>query len=273
MIERGTDVATAISETYDGLADLQAEADRRLRTEVDVVNTLTSQIAELNGLITGKEAAGNVAADERDRRDLLMKQLSEKIGIEVVEQADGGALISLPNGFPLVSGSTARPLELTVNPSFSPGTLPPSLSGGTLSYIVYDYSNGAGTTHLDLTQELSQVGGIIGGLLNIRGFNDAANTSAFDATSPLVDVASQVEAITRDILTRLNTTYLGPDREGTTAGHQPSSIALDGNTPGFTHFLPLISQGLVMMMEMDFRMTLGQQRLESIISPAYCSLQ
>ncbi len=74
-------------------------------------------------------------------------------------------------------------------------------------------------------------GGTIGGLLNVRGVNDASNTSAFDANGPIVEIASRVEAITRDLLARINTTYLGPDRDAGTAGHQPSSVDLNGNPP------------------------------------------
>ncbi|MDC0357661.1 flagellar hook-associated protein FlgK [Oligoflexia bacterium] len=119
LVARAQDLTTTIKQTYDGLANLQDEADQRLVNEVSIVNNLTAQIAQLNGLISGREGNGNVAADERDKRDLLLQSLAEKIGFEMVEASDGSVMISLASGFPLVSGPNSRNLEFT-------NTLPPA---------------------------------------------------------------------------------------------------------------------------------------------------
>src|SRR5262249_5589835 len=49
---------------------------------------------------------------------------------------------------------------------------------------------------------------------------------------PLVQMASRVEAITRQLLTIANQTYRGPDEDPGAVGAQPSSGDLNGNTPG-----------------------------------------
>ncbi|RME58160.1 MAG: flagellar hook-associated protein FlgK, partial [Candidatus Dadabacteria bacterium] len=236
MIERGQDLVNAIKTAYNTIASLQTEADNRLVDEIASVNSLTSQIAQLNGLIATRESNGQVAADERDRRDLLLQQLSEKISFDMVETSNGSVTISLKNGFTLVSGTTARELELTASPSFASGSLPPSLEGGVLRYIVFDYGSSGSSAHVDLTQTLKDGSGTIAGLLQVRGYNDPSNTSAFDADGPLVEIASRLEAITRELLTTFNQTYLGPDRDSGTAGHQPSSGDLDGNSPSVYGF-------------------------------------
>ena len=235
VMERAQDVVDAIKTTYNTIAGLQAEADRRLTGEVDNVNSLTSQIATLNGLISQREATGITAGDERDRRDILLTQLAEKISFSLVEASDGSVTISLTNGFSLVNGTNSRSIELTNNPSFAAGNLPPSLGGEVLRHIVFDYDPGVGTAHLDLTQILKAGGGSIGGLLKIRGYNAPANDSAFEADGILVEMASRVEAITRQLLTTFNQTYLGPD-EDPGGVHDPSSADLDGNPPSVYGF-------------------------------------
>lgn len=232
LIERGNDLVSIIKSTFDTVADMQTEADQRIATEMGTVNSLTSQIAQMNQLIASREANGNVAADERDQRDQLLAKLSEKISFTVNEQENGMVDIVLAKGFAVVSGSEARTLDITTTPSFAAGPLPPSLSGQVLSYVVFDYNSGGGVSHIDLTQALQQGGGSVGGLLKLRGYADPANTSAFQANGVLVDIASRVEAYTRQLLTTVNQTYLGPDEDGGTAGWQPSSADLNGVTPG-----------------------------------------
>jgi len=231
FLASATDLVNSIKTTYNGIAQIQTEADDRIGDEIGSVNSITSEIAELNGRITGVEASGKVAADERDRREQLLEQLGQKMSFNTVENSDGTVTVSLSNGFALVSGTTARALEITKNPSFKVGSVPPSLAGGALNYIVYNYGTSGTPAHLDLSQVIGAGSGTIGGLLATRGYNTVTNTSAFSASGPLVAVASRVEALARQLLTSVNTTYLGPDRDAGTAGHQASSGDLNGNTP------------------------------------------
>lgn len=211
VLERATDLVQAIKNTYGTLASLQTEADRRIQTEIDTVNSITSQIAELNGVISRAEAAGGTAADERDKRDYLLEKLSEKISFNRVENSDGTVTLSLKGGFTLVNTTTARMLETTTSPSFLSGAVPPSLDGGALSFIVFNYDQGGGEAHVDLTAALGEGSGTIGGLLDLRGIAGASDTSAFEAEGILVNIASRVEGITRELLTTVNAIYAGED--------------------------------------------------------------
>lgn len=231
-VQKAQDLVTALSTTYSAIANLQDEADSRIATEVQSINNLTTQIAELNTTVSSIEQGGNASAsDARDQRDKLLQDLSGKITFRTIEQSDGQINIYLSNGFSLVAGSKSYDLSVTANPSFASGTLPPSLSGKVLSYVTYDYSGGAGTGDFDLSQVIQQGEGTLGALLKIRGYNDPANTSAFEADGPLVEVASRIEGITRSLLTDFNTTYLGADENPGTAVWDPSSIDLNGAAP------------------------------------------
>ncbi len=235
FIARGEDLVSAIKNTYEEIAGLQDEADQRICTEIETVNSITGQIANLNGLIKTKEASGSLAADERDKRDQLIQKLAEKLSFTITELHDGTVNISLANGFDLVSGTNSRELTVTKSPSFQgPGGAPPSLNGGQLSYIVFDYSKGAGTAEQDLTAILAAGQGSIGGLLQVRGTNAATNTSAFEGQGVLIEIATKIESITRSLLAgpgSLNATYLGDDLDPVTAGWQSSARDLDGNFP------------------------------------------
>jgi len=228
VMERARDLVQSINTTYNNLASLQSEADHRLTVEIQTVNALTNQIANLNSLITTREAGGSVAADERDQRDQLLEQLSEKIGVQIDERSNGAVDITLPNGFALVTGSNSRQIETTQTPSYM-ANVPPALGGGALHHVVFDYGTENDTAHINLTQMLANGGGVIGGLLRVRGVPGDNDTSAFDAPGYLIESASKIEAISRNLLSVFNETYRGPD-----PGNGEPSGDLDGNSPG--HF-------------------------------------
>ena len=231
LVDRGQDLVGSINTTYNTIANVQSELNQRLDIEVQTVNSLTGQIASLNGRISNKEATGTTAADERDQRDSLLNKLSEKVSFDVVDGSNGSINVVLSNGFAIVAGNTSRNLQTTTTPSFSPGGIPPSLSGQALSYVVYDYDSNGTPAHLDLTKFLKGGSGAIGGILQLRGYADPANSSAFQADGDLVAAASRVEAIARDLLTTFNQSYLGGDENAGAAGLQPSSGDLNGNPP------------------------------------------
>jgi flagellar hook-associated protein 1 FlgK len=238
VVERGNDLVNSIKNTFNNIADLQTEADLRLEVEVEAVNALTTQLADLNSQIRTRESTGGVAASERDQRELLLTKLAEKISFSTTDVNDGTINVTLSNGFSLVTGSEARQLGFERSPSFAAGAIPPSLAGGALGHVVYDYSNGSGTAQIELTNILANGSGSVAGILNARGVVDvtnAGNTSAFDASGTLVEAASRVEAMARFLLTSVNQENLGfsmGDRNGGTAIFDPQSADLDGNPPG-----------------------------------------
>jgi flagellar hook-associated protein 1 FlgK len=231
VLQRGEDLVTAIKGGYKEIADAQTELDQRVYQEVDSINTITRDIATLNSLVAQREAAGVSAVDERDQRDVLLGKLAGKVSFKTLELPNGMINCYLDNGFPLVSESTARQLAVTTSPSFASGTLPPSLNGGVLSYVTFNFGGDAAPAHLDLTKALQSGEGSLAGILQLRGYADVSNTSAFEADGELVHMASRIEAITRTLLTRVNQEYLGPDEHPGTGVYEPSSADLNGNPP------------------------------------------
>jgi flagellar hook-associated protein 1 FlgK len=232
VIQRGQDLVTAIRTTFQEIATAQTELDQRVAQDVYAVNGFTTEIAKLNGVIAQREALGKSAPDERDQRDVVLAKLAEKVSFRMIELPNGMVNCSLDNGFPLVSEATARSLSTTTEPSFASGNLPPSLDGRVLNYVVFNFGTTANPSHLDLTRVLKNGGGSIGGALQVRGYADPTNTSAYEADGSLVELATKMEALTRALLTGMNKEYRGPDEDSTTpAVAEPSAADLNGDPP------------------------------------------
>ncbi|NLF25209.1 MAG: flagellar hook-associated protein FlgK, partial [Deltaproteobacteria bacterium] len=148
VIQQADTLVNSIRTTFESIAQLQVDADNRLETELNTVNSITAQIAELNAEIRTRESTGYLAADERDQRERLLEKLAEKLSFSITNLQDGTITVSLANGFALVAGNNSRALDFSRNPSFAPGGVPQSLSSGNLGYIVYDHGGGS---HQDLT--------------------------------------------------------------------------------------------------------------------------
>lgn len=231
-VERTRDLVEVINSSYNSAAKLQEEADSRLVNELNSANTILKQIADVNGRIVAQEFSGNLAVDERDKRDILLKQLSEKLSFQATEVNDGSMNIYLTNGFTLVHGVQHNTLETTKSPSFTAGSPLKSLSGSALSFIVHDYGEDGSPAHVDLSSIIAAGSGTLAGLLSVRGVPNISDTSPFQAGGGIVDTAARIDALARQLLTTFNQTYAGDDGDTTTVGFQPGSGDLNGNSPG-----------------------------------------
>jgi flagellar hook-associated protein 1 len=121
QVERTTLVANSgfLSDTFNGMAEdldkLQAESDTAVQNLVDEINPISEQIADLNIKIASIEGTGNTANQYRDKRDLLLKDLSEKIDINYFEDGNSFVHVMVGNGKPLVDNGNSWQLETQTN--------------------------------------------------------------------------------------------------------------------------------------------------------------
>jgi len=113
VIENGKLIAEALKEKFQGMKDLQNQIGLKLKTLVDEINNLASQIAELNQQIVAQEAGGKPANDLRDQRDKLVSQLSQLANIQYFETKDGAYNIILGKGLNLVNLNYSWKLEIS----------------------------------------------------------------------------------------------------------------------------------------------------------------
>lgn len=144
-------VQQRISTMATELENIEIEINNRISSEVSEINALTEQIAEINGVLTTITDASNQPSDLLDKRDSLLKKLSEKITVTVVEQANGNMNVLVGTGQLLVTNASALTLVAQADERESDKTAIAILSS-------------AGT--VNITQTLT--GGELGGLLDFR---------------------------------------------------------------------------------------------------------
>jgi len=80
-------------------------------SKIDGVNSQIKEVAELNQRIFTIEIQGQSANSARDRRDVLVKQLSSSLGVQSYPDSKGMLAVQLPGGLPLVQGNMAMTIE------------------------------------------------------------------------------------------------------------------------------------------------------------------
>ncbi|MDA9556693.1 flagellar hook-associated protein FlgK [Vibrio sp.] len=116
-------------------------------TIIDDINGQVANIASYNSKIIELSNLGENTAILEDKRDVLIKELSENVSITTVYPGDGSIEISLPNGEPLVMKSShatvvatplaSDPFQATISISLSGQSFPVSSGeiGGRLGAI------------------------------------------------------------------------------------------------------------------------------------------
>ncbi len=139
------------------LSDIQRDIDQQVITHIHEINEIAREVGNLNEKVQSIQIAGGPANDERDRRDLLIKQLGEKINIRWAEGEDGMVTVSAGNSALLVAGYDAKTLE-------AKGTPANDTKGEGAVDVFYLSSERA--TPYSITNQI--VGGKLGGLLEVR---------------------------------------------------------------------------------------------------------
>ena len=126
--------AGALAEYFNGLAgnmeSLQKDVNQEIKLKVDEVNSLAGEIATLNKQINTIELSGVNANELRDRRTLLIDQLSQIVDVEVKETpitdsnnpdretVGNRFMVKIAGGQILVDGSEYRGLECVARTSY-----------------------------------------------------------------------------------------------------------------------------------------------------------
>lgn len=98
------------------LSGLEKSTNTQIEQSVKDLNSYTKQLAEINKQLERAQGSGTPPADLLDRRDVLLEEISNQIGIEVSEDAQSGRVdVALPDGRPLVSGDNVYALKTSMS--------------------------------------------------------------------------------------------------------------------------------------------------------------
>ncbi|AWQ19257.1 Flagellar hook-associated protein 1 [Pantoea ananatis] len=135
------------------LTNMQNSVNTNIASDVDQINTFTTQISNLNQQIAKlSTASGATPNDLLDQRDQLVNGLNNLVGVTVSQQ-DGSYTVSMANGLSLVNGFQST--KLVAMPSSS------DLTRTTVGYV----DPQAGNVQLP---ESSITTGSLGGMLSFR---------------------------------------------------------------------------------------------------------
>jgi flagellar hook-associated protein 1 FlgK len=189
-------LASQINATGEQYDQLNQSVNQQLTSTVSEVNTYATQIAQLNVEIATASASGQQPNQLLDQRDELVSEVSQQVGVSVVQNSSGYSLF-LSDGQPLVSGSQAYQLG-TATSSSNP------------SELALTYNGAAGSSAPATAVELPDSavsGGTIGGLLAFR-------------SQTLEPAQSQLGAIATSFASQVNAqNALGIDLNGNPGGN------------------------------------------------------
>jgi flagellar hook-associated protein 1 len=173
VLSAGQNLADSFNTTANALTTAQSDADQQVTQTVAQVNTLTTQIAQLNAQLSPSVMSSQNGGTIEDQRDELVQQLSQLVGVSVSQSSDG-EVITTANGSPLVMGGTSYQLQTTT---------------GTNGFQQVLDSNGNNITD-------SIQGGTLGGAIQMRdqtipGFLDSLNTLASQMATAVNNAQAQ----------------------------------------------------------------------------------
>lgn len=145
VISSAGDLANQFNSVAGDLDRLKFDLGQQATQTVNDVNSLTSQIADLNGRIEAVLRQGRQANELQDQRDQLVDDLSKKVNIRTVNMdygvvnvigQDTALVVSTSATKLAIAGNTSNGLDVTV----SGQTTPLSFSGGELGAQLSEYN-------------------------------------------------------------------------------------------------------------------------------------
>ena len=89
LLSKAEVLTRKLNEGHKVMDDMAQESEREINEYVKQINMIAGDISEVNKSITGLESASREASDLRDKRDILLNELSEIVGINTKENDEG----------------------------------------------------------------------------------------------------------------------------------------------------------------------------------------
>jgi len=206
LVENSITLSNNLKNSRAHVRALQDSINEQLKTNVDEINRIGEQLAELNKAIGRVEVLDtNRANDLRDQRDNLELTLSELVNVSVfkgdmttenhvdpnlTDQGSGYHMNIVGHSF--VDGFTFHPLVID------------NTDNASNYYSIYSKSQDGST--IEITEKLN--GGKIGAMLDLRGRNiDPATNSGFPVDGVLQGYVDDLDVFAKTFVEQTNNIY------------------------------------------------------------------
>ena len=150
MQQNAIKLTDTLNHYYDKFVELQRTYNDTMEVVTKEINDYLTNIAEYNKQVFSYELSGEKANDLRDKRNVMLDELSELVNIEYYENSDGNLIVTV-EGVELINHTTATLIEaqpdLTGVVSGEPNFYEIYYAGTT---TVFDYSDGKLQAYKDL---------------------------------------------------------------------------------------------------------------------------
>ncbi|MCD4720739.1 MAG: flagellar hook-associated protein FlgK [Desulfobacula sp.] len=147
IYEKGKKLAEQFNSLRSDLDQVSLDITYEINATLTTINSLATQIADLNREIIGLEA-NRTANDLRDQRNSLVDQLGVLINVNVITQGNGALIINGANGSTLVNGVDSYSLTMKSQQVMWQGSF------GSTSDITDDISGGKLGGWLEIRDEI-----------------------------------------------------------------------------------------------------------------------
>lgn len=153
VVAAAQDVANSLNNTADGIQQLRAEADAEIADQVKKLNNLLSDFETANNAVIKATALGEDPNNAIDKRESLVKQISEIIGVSTYVRPGNDMALYTSDGTTLFE-TVARKVDFTATAAFAASSTGSSLY---IDGVKVDAGAGASTTAKGSIQALLQL--------------------------------------------------------------------------------------------------------------------
>jgi len=114
LLEDGKQVAQAFNTRFNSLTQIQSDLNNTVTQNVQEINTLATQIAQLNSQISRYSTPATQPNDFLDQQSNYLDRLAQLAGAKITTESNGQIMVSI-GGHMLVQGTQAQPLITKVD--------------------------------------------------------------------------------------------------------------------------------------------------------------
>lgn len=177
LLSKANFLTNGLNQVAGELSARRASVNDQVKQTIDEIDSLTSQVAELNGKIVSAEMTGQNANDLRDQRDQAINDLAQRVDISVIDGGNGSVSVFVGRGQVVVENTISRNLVAVA-----------TMDNDGMANVQYDMGNGKS---INISSLIS--GGKLAGLLTIRDTIIPGLQTSFDKLSAsLVNEVNQI---------------------------------------------------------------------------------